>query len=28
MEIIWRMVFEFLIAYLQMREALLELATH
>ena len=26
MEIFWRMLFEFLIAYLQMREALLELA--
>ena len=28
MEILWRMTFEFLIAYLQIREALLELATH
>ena len=28
MEIMWRMIFEFLIAYLQMREALLELATY
>lgn len=28
MEIIWRMVFEFLIAYFQMRNVLLELATH
>ncbi len=28
MEIIWRMMFEFLIAYLQMREALMELAAH
>lgn len=28
MEIMWRMMFEFLIAYLQMREALMELATH
>ncbi|PKN69164.1 MAG: hypothetical protein CVU54_11695 [Deltaproteobacteria bacterium HGW-Deltaproteobacteria-12] len=28
MEIIWRMVFEFLIAYFQMRDVLLELATH
>ena len=26
MEILWRMLFEFLVAYLQMREALLELA--
>jgi len=28
MEIIWRMVFEFLIAYFQMRDGLLELVTH
>jgi hypothetical protein len=28
MEIMWRMMFEFLIAYLQMREALMELALH
>jgi len=27
MEILWRMMFEFLIAYLQMREAILRLAT-
>jgi len=28
MEIMWRMMFEFIIAYLQMREALMELVTH
>ena len=28
MEIMWRMMFEFLIAYLQIREALLSLAMH
>jgi hypothetical protein len=28
MEIMWRMMFEFLIAYLQIREALMELVTH
>jgi len=27
-EIVWRIVFEFLIAYFQMRDVLLELATH
>lgn len=28
MEIMWRMLFEFLIAYFQMRDVILELATH
>lgn len=28
MEIMWRMMFEFIIAYLQMREALMELTGH
>ena len=28
MEIMWRMMFEFLIAYLQMRDALMELVNH
>ena len=28
MEIMWRMMFEFIIAYLQMRDALMELAGH
>jgi hypothetical protein len=28
MEVMWRMMFEFIIAYLQMREALMELAGH
>ena len=28
MEIMWRMMFEFLIAYLQMREALMQLVSH
>jgi len=28
MEIMWRMMFEFLIAYLQMRDALMQLANH